>query len=216
MTLHLFRHGQTDWNKEHRFQGRIDIPLNDYGRELARVTAQCWPVVPYDRVYSSPLCRAYETAQLVLEGREEAQRIIVDPRIIEFGFGANEGKNIDEAGNDPLNPMYNLLHHPEQYVPSEGGESFPQMIDRAGAFLRDEILPLEAQGVRNVLIVAHGALIRGMVCAVGFKQIPQFWDTPYFNCCLTTIRVEHGQCTLEREAEVFYDTDGMFGGWTRR
>lgn len=216
MTLHLFRHGQTDWNKEHRFQGRIDIPLNEYGRELARITAQRWPVVPYDRVYSSPLCRAFETAQLVLEGREEAQRIIVDPRIIEFGFGANEGQSIDEAGHDPQHPMYNMLHHPECYVPSAGGESFPQMIDRAGAFLRDEILPLEAQGVRNVLVVAHGALIRGMVCAAGFKQIPQFWDTPYYNCCLTTISIEQGRCTLEREAEVFYDTDGMFGGWTRQ
>ena len=216
MIIHLFRHGQTDWNKAHRFQGRIDIPLNDYGRELARITAQRWPIVPYDRVYCSPLIRAVETAQLVLEGRPEAEHIIIDPRVIEFGFGANEGKDIDEAGQDPSHPMYNMLHHPELYVPSEGGETFPEMIARAGTFLHDEILPLEAAGVENVLVVAHGALIRGIVCATGFKGIPEFWDTPYFNCSLTTLSVQGGQFTLEREAEVFYDAQDAFGGWVRK
>lgn len=216
MKLFLFRHGQTDWNKVHRFQGRIDIPLNDYGRELARITARNWPIVPYDRVYCSPLIRAAETAQLVLEGREEAQRIITDPRIIEFGFGANEGKDIDEAGNDPNHPMYNMLHHPEAYVPAPGAESFYDLVDRAGAFLRDEILPLEAQGVHNVLVVAHGALNRAMVCAAGLKTIADFWATPYFNCCLTTLDITEGRITMEREAEVFYDASGMFGGWTKK
>ena len=216
MTISLFRHGQTDWNKAHRFQGRIDIPLNDYGRELATITARNWPIVPYDRVYCSPLCRAVETAQLVLEGREEARHIIIDPRIVEFSFGENEGRDIDVAGNDPNDAMYNLLHHPELYVPAKGGETFQEMIDRAGSFLRDEILPLEQQGVQHVLVVAHGALIRGIICAAGFKTIAGFWDTPYYNCSLTTISVHQGQLTLEREAEVFYDASGMFGGWVRK
>lgn len=216
MKLFLFRHGQTDWNKAHRFQGRIDIPLNDYGRELARVTAQNWPIVPFDRVYCSPLIRALETAQIVLEGREEAERIIIDPRIIEFGFGENEGKDIDEAGNDPTNAMYNMLHHPESYVPAKGGESFEEMVSRAGGFLRDEILPLETEGIENVFVVAHGALIRGILCAMGIKNIRGFWDTPYFNCSLTTVSVHEGQFVLEREAEVFYDSSGMFGGWVNK
>lgn len=216
MNIYLFRHGQTEWNKLHRFQGRFDIPLNDYGRELARVTARNWPIVPYDRVYCSPLCRAQETAQLVLAGREEAQHIITDARVIEFAFGENDGKNIDIAGNDPANAMYNLLHHPEEYVPAPGAESFQQLIDRAAAFLRDEILPLEAQGVQHVLIVAHGALNRAMVCAAGFKTVRDFWAVPYHNCCLTTLSVTDGVFSLVREAEVFYDASNAFGGWVNR
>jgi len=215
MTLYLFRHGQTDWNKMHRFQGRIDIPLNDYGRELARVTAERWPIVPYDRVYCSPLIRAQETAQLVLAGRPEADQIITDPRITEFSFGASEGQNIDVAGHDPNGPMYNLLHDPEHYVPTEGAESFYDLVGRAGAFLRDEILPLESQGVQHVLVVAHGALIRAIVCAAGFKAIRDFWATQYFNCCLTTLDITDGRFTLVKEAETFYDTAGMFGGWKK-
>jgi len=214
--LYLFRHGQTDWNKAHRFQGHIDIPLNEYGRELARITARNWPIVPYDRVYCSPLIRAVETAQIILDGRPEKEMIKTDQRIIEFGFGPCEGHNIDEAAGDPQNPMYNLLHHPEKYNPTNGAESFYDLVDRAGAFLRDEILPLEQQGIENVLVVAHGALIRGVVCAAGKKEIRDFWQCPYYNCSLTTLDITHGEITLEREAEVFYDASGSFGGFTTR
>lgn len=213
MKIYLLRHGETDWNKSHRFQGRIDIPLNDFGRELAVMTRERWPKVPFDRVYCSPLIRARETAEIVLEGRPEFEKICPDPRIIEFGFGKNEGRDIDKAGENPEDPMYNMLHHPELYVPQEGGESFEDLVARAGAFLRDELIPLEQQGVSNVLVVAHGALNRAIVCAAGYKSIAHFWDVRYFNCCLTTLDVTDGKVTLEREAEVFYDVEGHFGGW---
>ena len=216
MLVSLLRHGETSWNNTHRFQGRIDIPLNEYGRELALITAQKWPIVHYDRVYCSPLIRAQETAQLVLAGREEANRIITDPRIIEFSFGQDEGKNIDIAGNDPQDTMYNLLHHPELYVPSAGGETFEQLIARAATFLHDEILPLEQQGVQNVLVVAHGALNRALVCAAGFKTVADFWKVPYHNCCLTTLSLTDGQFSLVREDEVFYDATDSFGGWVAK
>lgn len=215
MKLYLLRHGETEWNKCHRFQGRIDIPLNDFGRELARITRDRWPIVPFDRVFCSPLIRAAETARIVLEGRREIDIIQLDERIIEFGFGGGEGANIDEAAADPGNPLYNLLHHPELYLPAEGAESFEQMIDRARAFLEDTILPLEQQGVQNVLIVAHGAIIRGFVCAIGAKEVKDFWECRYLNCCLTTIDIQHGECRLEDEARIFYEFNDHFGGWRR-
>lgn len=213
MKIYMLRHGETDWNKGHRFQGRIDIPLNDYGRELAVVTRDNWPIIHYDRVYCSPLSRAVETARIVLEGRPELEEIRFDDRIIEFGFGVCEGGNIDEAGQNPEHPMYNLLHHPESYVPGEGGESFEQLVARGRAFFEDEIFPLEKQGVKNLLIVAHGALIRGLVCALGLKEVKDFWHVRYTNCCLTTIDYTDGVATMEKEAETFYDASGHFGGW---
>ncbi len=203
MKLFLLRHGETEWNKCHRFQGRIDVPLNDFGRDLARVTRQRWPLVTFDKVYCSPLCRAVETAKIVLEDRPESDHSQFDERIIEFGFGISEGTDIDEAAANPENPMYNLLHHPESYVPARGGESFQQLIGRARSFLEEEVLPLEKQGVQNVLVVAHGAIIRGFVCAIGQKEIKDFWETRYLNCCLTTIDVTDGIC------------NDHFGGWRR-
>lgn len=215
MKLFLLRHGETEWNKCHRFQGRIDVPLNDFGRDLARVTRQRWPLVTFDKVYCSPLCRAVETAKIVLEDRPESDHIQFDERIIEFGFGISEGTDIDEAAANPENPMYNLLHHPESYVPAQGGESFQQLIGRARSFLEEEVLPLEKQGVQNVLVVAHGAIIRGFVCAIGQKEIKDFWETRYLNCCLTTIDVTDGICNMEDEARIFYEFNDHFGGWRR-
>ena len=57
MKLYIIRHGETDWNKEKRLQGQSDIPLNDYGRELARITGKALKDVHFDYVFSSPLSR---------------------------------------------------------------------------------------------------------------------------------------------------------------
>ena len=80
MKLYLIRHGETDYNKMKRNQGQIDIPLNEYGRELARKTREGLAEVPFDLCLCSPLSRARETAEIILEGRDIP--IITDKRLI--------------------------------------------------------------------------------------------------------------------------------------
>ena len=84
----LVRHGETDWNKEYRLQGRTQILLNERGREQARQTAAGLKRqgIVFDAVYASPLLRAVETAE-ILSGFPR-ERIKTDERIIEFAFGA--------------------------------------------------------------------------------------------------------------------------------
>lgn len=219
MKLYLIRHGETEWNRAHRFQGRIDIPLNEAGRDLARITRERMPQVDYDRVYVSPLGRAIETAHLLLDGRFPSDQFRIDPRVIEICFGDWEGTDIDAAGKDSSHPLYNCLWHPEnyfpkQYDPDSCAESFQELIDRADDFLRNEILPLEKE-VGNILVVAHGALIRAVVAAAGFLDIPNFWNNRYLNCCLTTIDITEGKISLEKEAEIFYDPENYVKGWKK-
>ena len=89
MKLYLVRHGETDWNKVKKIQGQVDIPLNQFGKHLAEETAEGLHDIPFDLCISSPLSRAYETARIILEGRDVP--IITDARIGEMAFGEYEG-----------------------------------------------------------------------------------------------------------------------------
>ena len=64
-TIVLVRHGETDWNRDNRFQGHADPPLNDNGRAQARSLASELSARTYEAAYTSPLRRAYETAAIV-------------------------------------------------------------------------------------------------------------------------------------------------------
>ena len=87
--LYLVRHGQTDWNLAGKLQGQTDIPLNETGRQQAKQAKKLLGNLSFDAVYSSPLSRAVETAQLI-SGHSTLQ-IITDERIKEIAFGQWEG-----------------------------------------------------------------------------------------------------------------------------
>lgn len=142
MKIYLFRHGETDWNRERRLQGQSDIPLNDAGRELAAKTAEALKGTVFDAVFSSPLCRAVETAEILSGG---GVPIILDDRLREINFGVCEGQGFDAAKKDAAHPLYNCFHKPEAYIPPAGGENFREAMARAEEFLRERILPLEEQ-----------------------------------------------------------------------
>ena len=89
MELYLIRHGETDYNKERKIQGSCDIPLNEYGRELARETAEGLKDIPFDVIFTSPLCRARETAEWIARGRQIP--VYEDKRLQEICFGEYEG-----------------------------------------------------------------------------------------------------------------------------
>ena len=99
MKIYLVRHGETEWNKEYRLQGQADTRLNDYGRELAEITAEALKEIPFDVIYHSPLSRAEETA--VILKRDRKIDIIADERLKEMSFGIAEGCHIQEIKNNP-------------------------------------------------------------------------------------------------------------------
>ena len=98
MELYLIRHGQTDWNKEGRLQGSVDIELNENGRAMAKAAGIRLNEVFFDKIYSSPLKRAYETAELIRNNRN--LEIIVDESLREISFGAMEGTTYDDLSKE--------------------------------------------------------------------------------------------------------------------
>ena len=94
--IYFVRHGQTEWNKIGRMQGRIDIELNSEGKEQANIVKEKLKGVKFDKVFSSPLKRAKETAQIICN-----QEIIFDDRLKERFNGELEGKTKNEIEHFP-------------------------------------------------------------------------------------------------------------------
>lgn len=181
--LYVIRHGKTDWNCRYKLQGNTDIPLNEEGREMARTAAAEYADVHFDVCYCSPLCRAVETAAILLEGRNVP--VIYDDRLREIRFGPYEGT--EQVFKHPENPIYNFFKDPDNYKAPEGAESFEELKARAQSFLTEVAEPLLAEG-RDVLIVGHGALNSAVINVV--KQLPlaEFWSMGIPNCKLMRIR----------------------------
>ena len=85
MKLYLIRHGQNDWNLEGKIQGRTDIPLNKTGLEQAAMLAKGMEHRPVTRIFSSPLKRALQTAQIIGESRKAPVEIVEDLQEVDFG-----------------------------------------------------------------------------------------------------------------------------------
>lgn len=185
MELYLIRHGQTDWNKEERLQGNIDIELNENGREMAIAAGERLQSVHFDKVYSSPLKRAFVTAQLICGNRNPD--IIVDERLREISFGALEGKTYTEI-TTPDSPFQYFFsdNDVDKYVVPEGGESIESLCERTKGFVQNVIEP-QSDKVERILIVAHGALLASMMCYLDNHGIANFWGDGLRKNCQATI-----------------------------
>ena len=201
MKIYLIRHGQTPWNQEKRLQGRSDIPLNEYGIHLARVTAEALRSVPFDRIYSSPLLRAYETAQIL--GDIKHLPVLTDDRLVEMSFGAGEGLTLAEVKSNPEHAIYRFLHDPAGFIPDETGESFESLYSRCQLFLDQVLLPAESS-CKAIAVVSHGAMIRGMIHCVTGRPTADFWKTIHRNCSVTRLSLENQTFTMEEEAKTYY------------
>lgn len=141
-TLVLVRHGETDWNRENRFQGHADIPLNEAGRAQARDLALELEDASFQAVYSSPLLRAYETAAILAESLEleiertddlmevdvgswsGLTRVEVEARFpqgfrrwLDYGHGWDDGETYDELGTRVVSGLQRIAAtHPETTI----------------------------------------------------------------------------------------------------
>ena len=150
MKIYVARHGQTDYNAKKMMQGRSDIPLNEKGRSQAKSMHEKLGQIEFDAVYSSPLCRAIETAT-ILSGVPK-DRIIIDDRIIEANFGKYEKRKYNKVGI----PMTLYWAFPEVFPAPKSAETTGEMIERIRSFFTE----LEQKNYENVLITCHGGIIR--------------------------------------------------------
>lgn len=209
MEIYLVRHGETVWNTVKRLQGSTDIELDEAGREAAGRTGEKLEKVRFDRIYSSPLIRAYETACL-LRGHRNIP-IIRDERLREISFGVNEGRRAEEILADPDDAFRYFFTQPELYRAPAEGESLEAVCARTAEFMR-EVIETQAAETERVMIVAHGALNKAILCHVKQHDISHYWDgNLQKNCGIVILRLNESGYQVVDEQCVLYEENAAKG-----
>lgn len=150
--LILARHGQTDYNRDARLQGQIDIPLNSTGREQAAELATAMERIRPDVIVSSPLRRAVDTAEAT--GERLGIPVRTDARLLERGFGPWEGLTADEITERWPQEYADFRSH--RRVVGLDVEDRQDVSDRFADACRELVAESPE---KTVLVVAHGAAI---------------------------------------------------------
>ena len=144
-TILLARHGETDWNKEGRWQGWADPPLNDTGRAQARALAEQLRATPFDAVYASDLARAHETAEIV--AAPHGVPVVADPGLREIDVGSWSGLTRSE-----IEARFPGGERPDGETRDEHGARVLAAVERIA----------RANPERRILVVTHGGTMRAL------------------------------------------------------
>lgn len=168
----LVRHGETDWNKEGRLQGRTDIPLNSIGRDQAMRCGYYLAESEWDIIISSPLLRAKQTAEILSLLLQKP--LITLEAFIERDYGEAEG----------LSAVERIRRFPNRLYP--GQETRDVLTKR----VMEGISFLHSRYCNNrIVLVAHGAVINTILAVISEGQIGS-GKTTLHNACLSKIQFQ--------------------------
>lgn len=180
-TVLLMRHGETAWNREKRIMGDLDVALSDQGRTQCSEAAALLAGFGIDRIVTSPLRRAAETAGIVASSL--GLPVTSDPRLVEVRFGDWQGKTYEEVAADP---RYRAFASDPVAIATPGGETVSTVQGRGL-----EALSAVREG-ECVLFVTHGDIIRTLLCHFLATPLGQYRRIRTDNCGLSAVAVGGG------------------------
>ena len=190
MRLYLIRHGETALNAK----GCYYAVLCEKGISQARYLKEILKEISFDYIVASPLVRAYNTAQIVMEERE--QEIFGDRRLMEQDFGIFEGMTYKEIQNtypkelDAWNEEFSTYRIPK-------GESFADVRSRAEDFLRDIPSGRESKG-EKMLIAAHKGTLGHLLAAMLKLPLDGYWNFVFEQGCYSVVDLEDGYAIIRK------------------
>ena len=186
--LLLVRHGETDWNRQGRFQGQIDIPLNANGRLQAEAAGRALATVHIDRAYTSAMARPRQTAEAILRAHPGVP-LTSSRGLVEIGHGLWEGRLESEiaAGWPELLAAWKQA---PQTVQMPEGENLQQVWDRSLQTWQ-RIASTLAAG-ETALVVAHDAVNKTILCALLGLTPADIWMIKQGNGGITVIDYPQG------------------------
>ena len=196
MRIYIIRHGETNANRVGYLQGWSNDPLNENGRMLAEITGRGMADIKFDYCISSPLTRARETAEIILQESGNDIPIEFDDRIKEINFGTYEKISIRDE------KVIQFLQYPILEYKYPDGESILNVMGRTQTFLKELI---DRDDGKNYLISTHGCALRAMLSFL-YSSTTDFWHghVPY-NCCVNIIETDNGKARLIADDKIYYD-----------
>ncbi len=201
--LILVRHGETFWNQQQRVQGSgSDTMLSDRGKKQSERLAQALSRTDIGAIYSSPLIRAFDTAQEI--ARPHQLCITPVPDLREMAFGALEGKAVTDIGGDFM--RYLMKWHidgGDERIP--GGESLVEMADRAWSATR-QIITSDAH--QTIVLVSHFFITLAIICKALDIPLQHLERFRVAAASISTLNINDGYATLISLGET-YHLDGV-------
>ena len=186
--LVLVRHGETDWNRQGRFQGQIDIPLNGNGHRQAEAAARFLAGVSLQRAYTSSMARPRQTAEAILRSHPGVPLTSVSA-LVEIGHGEWEGRLEQEIAEGWPELLAAWKRAPDT-VQMPGGETIQDVWERSLAGWQTIAASLDPQ--ETALVVAHDAVNKTILCALLGLTPADIWAIKQGNGGVTVIDYPNG------------------------
>jgi broad specificity phosphatase PhoE len=189
-SIYLVRHGQTAWNKEEIFRGRIDVPLDETGLRQAELAGEYFKGMEIHAIYSSPLSRALETAQKIAQFHNTKVQPLQG--ILDMSFGRWEGQShLDIQKND--REIYRQWREEPHLVRLPSGESLDDVRVRAMAALEEVI---RNHPGKTLILVSHRVVNKVLICGILGLDNSHFWQITQDTTAINLIKYKEGQYIL--------------------
>ena len=182
MNLYLARPGQTEWNRLGCYSGQLDEPMNETGRRQIEALAERWQD-EVDQIWSSPLSRAVQTAEILRGDRNASAPLVLDPLLLESDFGSWAGKSWAQIAEEDPAAWAAYCSDWKEGIPG-GGESFRQMLARAGQ-LADRLG--RVSGEQRILLTAHEGILKALLLVLLDLPEDAFWRLTLRQGAVTTL-----------------------------
>ena len=212
LTLHLIRHGQTDYNAIRRIQGQAESQLDDVGRQQAQVRRTALAPLEFHAVVSSSADRTRATTELLLEGRDPQPPVSYRDDLREIHLGDWQHRMWDDVIAEEPEAARHFREQPDRFdLP--GAESFFTIQTRGVAAIEDIIashqLATSATGTAHLLIVSHGAILQTILAHYHGVPMSALWDVPRLaNCSHSIIEVSGTQRQVTQVGDVPVEQSG--------
>jgi broad specificity phosphatase PhoE len=195
----LVRHGETQWNVQEVFRGRIDVELNETGLRQAELLAEYLSRLDIDAVYSSPLKRALNTAQAIASHHKLELKI--SPGLLDFDFGKWQGLSHPEV-KDRYKKLYVQWLENPHLIRMPDGESLNGVRKRALGVVNEVVAKHE--GI--IVLVSHRVVNKVLICALLGLDNSHFWNIKQDVGGITTFSYENERFILTKHNDTSFLT----------